>query len=71
VSIVDAAPLNTNMRRFTAQQLAPVAVRTGLTGKDNRSDRYGEDQMVGTRIKITIMLSWRRTASFTSKPAKR
>jgi hypothetical protein len=57
VSTVDAAPLNTNMRRFTAQQLASVAVRTGLTGKDNRSDRYGEDQMVGTRIKITIMLS--------------
>jgi hypothetical protein len=40
------------------QQLALLAMQIGLTDRDNRSDRYGEDQMVDARIKITIMLLW-------------
>jgi hypothetical protein len=43
---------------FTAQQLALLAMQTGLTGRDNHSHRYGEDQMVGAKIMITITLSW-------------
>jgi hypothetical protein len=44
--------------RFTDSQLTMLAVQTGLIGRDNRSDRYGEDQRVGVRIMITITLSW-------------
>jgi hypothetical protein len=44
--------------RFTAQQLVFLTVRTGLTDRDNQSDRYGEDQRVNATIQITITLSW-------------
>jgi hypothetical protein len=44
--------------RFTTQQLALLDMQTGLTGRDNRSNRHGEDQRVGARIMITITLSW-------------
>jgi hypothetical protein len=43
---------------FTTQQLVLLALQTGLTGRDNRSDLYGEDQRVGVKIMITITLSW-------------
>jgi hypothetical protein len=33
-------------------------VLTSLTGRDNRSNQYGEDQRIGMRIMITITLSW-------------
>jgi hypothetical protein len=57
--------------RFTTQQLMLLVVRTGLIDRDNRSDRYGEDQRVGARIMITITLSWWRMVWFMSKPTKR
>jgi hypothetical protein len=57
--------------QLTTQRLAFQAVRTGLIDRDNWSDRYGEDQRVDTRIKITTTLSWWRTTRFTSKPATR
>jgi hypothetical protein len=44
--------------RFTIQQLTLLAVQTGVTSRDNRSDWYGEDQRVGVMIMITITLSW-------------
>jgi phosphatidylserine/phosphatidylglycerophosphate/cardiolipin synthase-like enzyme len=44
--------------RFMTQQLVLLAIQIGLVGRDNRSDRYNEDQRVSLRIKITIMLSW-------------
>jgi hypothetical protein len=34
------------LMRFTIQQLALLAVQTGLTDRDNRSDWYGDDQRV-------------------------
>jgi hypothetical protein len=40
------------------QQLALLAMHIGLTGRDNQSDQYGEDQRVDVRIMITITLSW-------------
>jgi hypothetical protein len=43
---------------FTTQQLVLLALQTGLTDRDNRSDLYGEDQRVGVKIMITITLSW-------------
>jgi hypothetical protein len=43
---------------FTTQQLVLLAMQTGLTDRDNRSDLYGEDQRVGVKIMITITLSW-------------
>jgi hypothetical protein len=44
--------------RFMIQQLALLAMHIGLTGRDNQSDQYGEDQRVDVRIMITITLSW-------------
>jgi hypothetical protein len=46
--------------RLMTQQLLFLVVQTGLTNRDNRSDRYlyGEDQRVDAKIKITITLSW-------------
>jgi hypothetical protein len=43
---------------FMTQQLVLLAVRIGLTGRDNQSNWYGEDQRVCARIKITTRLSW-------------
>jgi hypothetical protein len=43
--------------RLMTQQLVLLAVQTSLTDRDNRCDRYGEDQRADARIKITIMLS--------------
>jgi hypothetical protein len=33
--------------RFTTEQLVLLPVQISVTGRDNRSDRYGEDQRVG------------------------
>jgi hypothetical protein len=44
--------------QFMIQELVLLVVHTGLIGRDNRSDRYGEDQRVNARIMKTITLSW-------------
>jgi hypothetical protein len=57
--------------RFTTEQLVLLPVQTSVTGRDNRSDRYGEDQRVGVMIMITITFSWGRAARFMRKSTKR